>query len=156
MSIHDSKRISAAIQEDLDRLTGHVSDLIATVGGSIGHAVGGRIEQSLESARRHLDPLITLLGGIEGDVGHAKRGTGRPRKDATASAPAPRGRRRRGGRGRRANLTAEQIQDALKQANGIKARAARLLSVSSMTFDKYLKATSVPVPTKRGRPSSKK
>ena len=57
-----------------------------------------------------------------------KRGPGRPRKaTVTTAAPLKSNKQATGGRGTKANLTADAIQAALKQTGGVKSRAADVL-----------------------------
>lgn len=162
MALDEGKRVVSLVREDLDRLHQHVAELIGIVGGSIGSAISARIDEPLASVKNHLMPVLDLLAGVEGGVAHAgRRGPGRPRKDAGISDPAPKKRRRgRGGRRSKLNLSAEQIRDALNQAGGVKAQAARVLGISMPSFLKYAAATGATTPAappkKRGRRASKK
>lgn len=162
MALDEGKRIASLLREDLDRLHQHVAELIGIVGGSIGSAISARVDGPLASVKNHLVPVLDLLAGIEGDVAQVvKRGPGRPRKDDTVGAAAPKRRRRgRGGRRRKLNLSAEQIRDALNQASGVKAQAARILGISMPSFLRYSASTGASAqtttPKKRVRTPKKK
>lgn len=123
------------VRTDLARLEADVRTLLTSVGGAIGGSISGRVNESLNAVASHLDPLLALLGST---AATSKRGPGRP-KLADGESPKKRG-RRRGGRGRKVNLTAEAIQDALKESGGNKTAAAKALGVSQPTFYKYLGA----------------
>ncbi len=154
-----------AVRIGLIQLERNLEDLLGSVGGSIGSALSDRVGEPLKALSGHVNPLLALLGtgAVVATVVAARRSPGRPPKDAAAPAPAKRGpgrprkeasvaaapapveapkprKRRVGGRGRKANLTAEAIQAALKASGGNKSAAARALGVSQPTFYKYLGA----------------
>ncbi len=152
---------ASAVRADLSRLESSLKALLTTVGGSIGSAVNSRVAAPLETLAGHLEPLLNLLGaGGTPTPAPLRRGPGRPRKDASAApvaAPTAPKKKRRGGRGRKANLTAEAIQAALKQSNGNKSAAARALGVSQPTFYKYLGAAKASTDGgKAGKPAKAK
>ncbi|MBK7972665.1 MAG: hypothetical protein IPK07_05090 [Deltaproteobacteria bacterium] len=128
------------VRADLVRLEADLKTLLNSVGGAIGAAISERVSGPLSTITSHVDPLLSLLGAAAGEVSEPfRRGPGRPKRDVSEAAPKKSG-RRRGGRGKKANLTAEAIQNALKETNGNKSAAARLLKVSQPTFYKYLVA----------------
>ena len=153
-----------AVRTGLAQLERNLEELLGSVGGSIGSALSNRVAEPLKALSGHVNPLLALLGtgAVVGAVVAARRGPGRPRKDAVAPAPAKRGpgrprkdatpvtapaaapkKKRRGGRGRKANLTADAIQAALKASGGNKSAAARALGVSQPTFYKYFREVRV-------------
>ncbi len=157
-----------AVRIGLIQLERNLEDLLGSVGGSIGSALSDRVAEPLKALSGHVNPLLALLGtgAVVTAVVAARRGPGRPRKDLAAPVPLKRGpgrprkdatvaaapapavapkarKRRRGGRGRRANLSSEAIQAALKASGGNKSAAARALGVSGPTLYKYLGARRV-------------
>lgn len=147
----DLAKQADAVRADLARLESDLKALLSSVGGSIGHAISARVSEPLKAISGHIDPLLALLGAHVPAVAPEKRGPGRPKKEAApaAEAPAPR-KTRRGGRGRKANLTAEKIKEALDQTGGNRAAAGKLLKVSAPTFYKYLTAFGLGEVKKKG------
>ncbi len=141
-------RQADAVRADLARLEGDVMALLALVGGAIGSAIGDRVNEPMKAIASYLEPLLKLLGAHTASAAPTKLGPGRPPKAATA--PAPR-KSRRGGRGKKANLTPEAIQAALRASGGNKSAAARGLGVSQPTFYKHLRAMSPTVPMSNRR-----
>ena len=171
MATSDLHAQAATVRADLTRLEADLKALLTTVGGGIGAAIHGRVAEPLKALSGHVEPLLNLLGAASGPAAPAKRGPGRPRKDApapaavkrgpgrprkdaiVAAAPAPAAapkKKRPGGRGRKANLTADAIQAALKQTGGVKSRAADVLGVSQPTLYNYLKALGLGAKKKAG------
>ena len=157
MPTNDLAKKAEVVRADIARLETDLKALLNTVGGAIGAAISERVSGPLGSITSHIDPLLNLLGAAA--AAPVRRGPGRPKKVETEE-PKRRG-RRRGGRGRRVNLTPEQIQEALAAANGNKSAAARALGVSQPTFYKYLNTTPAApkakdeAPKKRGRSRNK-
>ncbi len=141
MSTTDLAKQAEAVRTDLVRRESDLRELLTSVGGSIGHAISARVAEPLKTVSSHIEPLLALLGAHTQAPAAPKRGPGRPKKEAAAAPEAPSTRKaRRGGRGRKANLTAEKIQEALDQTGGNRAAAGKLLKVSAPTFYKYLTA----------------
>ena len=126
------------VERDLKRLVKNARKLAEGLGQDLGGVFDVAVQRRLEEAERLLAPLANILRLGSTGSGAASP---RPAPKRRAGRPAPAARKSRGGRGRKLNLTAEQIQDALKRASGIKTKAAELLGVSMPTFNKYFRAT---------------
>ncbi len=125
------------VERDLKRLVKNARKLARGLGQDLGGVFDVAVQRRLEEAERLLAPLASILrlgssGGSSAasEPSSVRRGPGRPPKARGKS---------RGGRGRKLNLSSDQIQQALKKASGIKTRAAELLTVSMPTFNKYFK-----------------
>lgn len=131
-----SLRTLNQVERDLKRLVKNARKLAAGLGHDLGGVFDVAVQRRLEEAERLLAPLAQVLR-----LGPPTT----PSRPASSSAKG--GRRKtsrgqsksRGGRGRKLNLTAEQLQEALKKASGVKTKAAKILGVSMPTFNKYFK-----------------
>ncbi len=125
------------VERDLKRLVKNARKLAQGLGQDLGGVFDVAVQRRLEEAERLLAPLASILR-----LGPAASQTHRPRPKSKRGTPNRSSRatgRSRGGRGRKLNLSTEQIQDALARASGIKAKAAELLGVSIPTFNKYFR-----------------
>lgn len=130
-------RTLAQVERDLARLGKSTRKLAEGLGQDLGGVFDAAVQRRLEEVDRLLAPLADVLR--VGPRATASRTTRRPRPEPRSRAGArPRG-GARGGRGRKVNLTADQIQQALERARGVKARAAELLGVSLPTFDRHVR-----------------
>lgn len=124
------------VERDLKRLVKNARKLAEGLGQDLGGVFDVAVQRRLEEVERLLAPLAHILR--LGPSATPSRSSATRTKRGTRTTVRARG-RSRGGRGRKLNLTAEQIQDALKRASGVKTRAAEILGVSMPTFNKYFR-----------------
>ncbi len=126
------------VERDLERLVKNARKLAQGLGRDLGGLFDVAVQRRLEEADRLLAALarILRLGPASSEARATrpkpKRGTvQRPRTKASVQS--------RGGRGRKLELSAKQIQDALARTSGIDTEAAELVGVSIPTFNKYFR-----------------
>ncbi len=155
------------LKADLERVAQSTRRVIQALGGDVGNLVERELLQGMERAQSIIGSLGELYGASKAAVSSAPRGKpgrpkgsgrkpgrpkgsgrkpGRPKGSGKGkgkavskpAAPAKGKKARRGVRGVSANLSAAELQAALKKTGGVKSRAAKGLGVTITTFNKYL------------------